>query len=444
MTVDLTTFQERLEHVLTGWLPWQRWYGSKGRPLAGVRIVRTTEFADALRAGGPRGVILLLRTGFADAGAPEFYQVPLGIRTVIGQELEPYVIAGLDDLLVYEAVGDDELVAGLLDLAGARTRRPGSAAPSRPLGVEQSNTSVVVDERYLLKIFRRIGAGTNPELELPQALAPAANRHVTAVRGAVEGELDGEPVTYATVQDFLPAATDGWAAALDARRGPAADSFARDAHAMGEALARVHHDLAEQLGTRPTGPSELALLADRFTVLLDSAVRRVDALRPFRTPLRTAFARMTGVTSAPPAQRVHGDLHLAQMLRSSGRWMLIDFEGEPQLPMAERAAPHLPLRDVAGMLRSFDYAALSSPTGPSGAAAAWSGACGDAFCAGYARVSGQDPREHAVLLRAHVLARAVHELMYEIDNRPERAPLPLQSIGRLVDEYGTLTGEKTW
>ncbi|MEU6062873.1 hypothetical protein ABZ859_32975, partial [Streptomyces sp. NPDC047097] len=213
MSVDLSTFQARLENVLTTWLPWQRWFGSKGRPLERVRIARTTPFADDLHRGGPRGVILLLRTGFADAGAPEYYQVPVGIRARLATELEPYVIAGLDDLLVYEAVGDSELVGGLLDLTGARAVRPGPAAPSRPLGVEQSNTSVVVDERYLLKIFRRIDVGTNPDLELPQALAPAENRHITAVRGAVEGELDGAPVTYATVQDYQPRATDGWSAA---------------------------------------------------------------------------------------------------------------------------------------------------------------------------------------------------------------------------------------
>lgn len=437
MTVDMTTVEGRLERALTAWVPWQRWYGSKGRPAHRTSIVRTTAFSDTLRSGGARGVLLLLRVTFADGGPPEYYQVPVGIRAVLAPDLEPYVIAAVDDVVVYEAVGDPALVGALLRLTGAGSRGDAPPAPhpsSRPLGVEQTHTSVVVDERYLLKIFRRISTGTNPDVELLRALGSTANPHVTGLRGAVEGELDGEPVTYAMVQDYLPEATDGYTAARAAARAgaPLAGAFAREAYAMGEAVARVHADLAERLGTAPTGAAELATLGGELTAGLEAAARRVAALRPLLPAVRAAYGRLRGLTSGPPVQRVHGDLHLGQLLRSAGGWILVDFEGAPGLSLAERRASHSPLRDIAGMLRSFDYAARCAEAPATGH---WADRCADAFCDGYARVSGLDPREHALLLRACVLARAVHEVVYEHDHRPGRISVPLEAVAELV-QYG--------
>ncbi|MET9426656.1 hypothetical protein [Streptomyces sp. NPDC003036] len=449
MTVDMDTLHLRLERALTAWVPWQRWYGSKGRPPEGASIVRTTAFGDTLRTGGARGVLLLLRVTFADGGPPEYYQVPVGMRAVLAPELEPYVIAGVDDLFVYEAVGDSALVGALLGLTGA------SAAPaapatgsSRPLGVEQTHTSVVVDERYLLKIFRRISTGTNPDVELLRALGSTANPHVTELRGAVEGELDGEPVTYATVQDYLPEATDGFTAACAAAgtgKAPGAGAprgaFVREARAMGEAVARVHADLARRLGTAPTGAGDIAALRRDLTAGLDAAARRVAALRPLRPAVRAAYERLAALTSGPPVQRVHGDLHLGQLLRSSADWILVDFEGAPGVPLAERRALHSPLSDIAGMLRSFDYAARCAGAPDT---SHWTARCADAFCDGYARVSGLDPREHALLLRACVLARAVHEVVYEHDHRPERISLPLAAVAELVRHGHLNSGNQAW
>ncbi|MEU7278405.1 phosphotransferase [Streptomyces sp. NPDC045431] len=458
MTVDMGTLQLRLERALTAWVPWQRWYGSKGRPPHGASIVGTTAFSDTLRTGGARGVLLLLRVTFADGGPPEYYQVPVGMRAVLALELEPYVIAGVDDLFVYEAVGDSALVGALLGLTGARSVPPGT---SRPLGVEQTHTSVVVDERYLLKIFRRISTGTNPDVELLRALGATANPHVTGLRGAVEGELDGEPVTYAMVQDYLPEATDGFTAACAAVAACAAAStgaatstgtsastgaahqgaFVPEARAMGEAVARVHADLARRLGTAPTGAAELAALRRDLAADLDEAARRVPALRPLRPAVRAAYERLAVLASGPPAQRVHGDLHLGQLLRSSTGWILVDFEGAPGVPLAERRARHSPLSDIAGMLRSFDYAARCAGVPDTGR---WTARCADAFCDGYARVSGLDPREHTLLLRACVLARAVHEVVYEHDHRPERTSLPLAAVAELAQHGHLNSGNQAW
>jgi maltokinase len=171
---------------------------------------------------------------------------------------------------------------------------------------------------------------------------------------------------------------------------------------------------------------------------LDAAVEVVAELAPLADDLRTAFDAVAALPPGVPVQRIHGDLHLGQALRTDSGWVLIDFEGEPARSLAERTALMSPLRDVAGMLRSFDYAARHllaeqpSLRQLEYRAAEWAERNRDAFCAGYARTAGHDPRDDGVLLRAFELDKAVYEVVYEARNRPTWLPIPLGSIERLV------------
>jgi maltokinase len=154
----------------------------------------------------------------------------------------------------------------------------------------------------------------------------------------------------------------------------------------------------------------------------------VPGLLPFVPGLRAAFAALATCDTGPPAQRVHGDLHLGQVLRAGRDWFVIDFEGEPSRPLAERRTPQSPVRDVAGMLRSFDYAARQRrPWRPE-----WARRCREAFCAGYAARAGWDPRKKHALLRAHETDRAVYEVLYEARHRPDWLPVPMAAIKRLA------------
>jgi maltokinase len=160
------------------------------------------------------------------------------------------------------------------------------------------------------------------------------------------------------------------------------------------------------------------------------AAQAVPALRPYAPALHSAFTALADLAaegSTWTAQRVHGDLHLGQCLRSpAGQWWLIDFEGEPAKPLAERRMPQPTARDVAGMLRSFDYAAHSAPVPAEG----WAEACRAAYCSGYAEVSGRDPRTDPVLLRAYETDKAIYEVVYEARHRPDWLPVPMAAIAR--------------
>jgi maltokinase len=289
-------------------------------------------------------------------------------------------------------------------------------------------------------------------------LAAVGCEHIAAPLGSIEGELDADPVTYGMLSEFLRSAADGWAMAtasirdllaesllLDGAPGPAkpidpADAggdFASEAHRLGHAVAAVHADLATALGTSPATSGYLDALASGMHHRLDAVLGRVAELAPHADALRAAFDEVGDLTGSVPLQRIHGDLHLGQVLRSVTGWILIDFEGEPMIPLAARVAPASTLRDVAGMLRSFDYAANHVPLGDAdpaqraAAALAWTARNQDAFCDGYAQAA-PDPRKHGVLLRAFELDKAVYEVSYEHANRPAWLPIPLAAIARLT------------
>jgi maltokinase len=289
----------------------------------------------------------------------------------------------------------------------------------------------VYGDTFILKLLRRIVPGTNPDLELPLTLARAGCPRVPAPAGWLLADLASSDDSYVlgVLQPFLQGATDGWELAL--RELAKGEDFGPEARALGRATAEVHTALARALPTVTLGRSQLELLVAGMTERLEAAAQGVPALRPYAPGLRSAFAALADLAAEGctwTAQRIHGDLHLGQCLRSpGGEWSLIDFEGEPSKSLAERRMPQPVARDVAGMLRSFDYASHSQHSSEPG----WASRCRAAYCAGYAEISGRDPRTDPVLLRAYETDKAVYEVVYEARHRPDWLPVPMAAIHRL-------------
>ncbi|MFJ1744899.1 maltokinase [Streptomyces sp. NPDC088116] len=461
--VDARELVGSLAPILHDWLPHQRWFAGKGRPVTGFVPVTVTELLPS-DAGDPGLLHLLVRVEQRGAAGPppsippsapsapapadDCYQLLLGVRDALPPHLAPALVGHatqgpLAGRTVYEGLHDPRLAELLLE----RLRTPGAlgtlrfdradSVPSglagRLLDAEQSNSSLVYGDEYILKILRRVFPGPHPDLELPLALAAEGCGRVPAPVGWFEADDpsgSGDSLTLGVLQPYLRGSQDGWQLALAALADDR--EFTTEARALGRATAEVHIALAAALPTVTLGRRQTGQLAAGMAERLDAVARAVPALAPYAPGLRGAFDALAGLDEAGrgrPAQRVHGDLHLGQALRTpDGSWSVIDFEGEPARPLAERRRPQPPVRDVAGMLRSFDYAARShEPWRPD-----WATRCRAAYCEGYAAVSGTDPRAEPELLRAYETDKAVYEVLYEARQRPDWLPVPMAAIRRLA------------
>ncbi|MET8691208.1 phosphotransferase [Streptomyces bauhiniae] len=441
---------ESLDPLLREWLPRQRWFAGKGRAVTGFDLVAATELLPPEGRLGLYHVLLRVHQPPVPGALPQpgdCYQLLIGVREALPPRLAPaligHVVDGpLDGRTVYDALYDPRPAEVLLEAlrTGARVgalsfeRDPAheirDQLVARLMTAEQSNSSVVYGDTFILKLLRRVTPGVNPDLELPLALAREGCARVPAPVAWLRADLDTEPYVLAVLQPFMNGATDGWELAL--RELAKGEDFTREARALGRATAEVHTALARALPTVTLGHAQLELMAGGMTERLAAAVQAVPALRPYETGLRSAFEALADLAREGQtwtAQRVHGDLHLGQCLRSPGDgWSLIDFEGEPSRPLAERRMPQPAVRDVAGMLRSFDYAAHSAKT----PAPDWAHACRAAYCTGYAEVTGRDPRTDPVMLRAYETDKAIYEVVYEARHRPEWLSVPMSAVRRLA------------
>ena len=470
-----------LAGLLAGWLPKQRWFAGKGGPDS-PDGPDDADGSDDGSAGAPARSLRLhaalplspVATLYLVADGPVLYQVPLTRYPDRRLELEHALVGVLPVTdgtepgrhWVYDGPHDPAFVRPWLQLiAGGRAEHAGVVAqgvvaPGGPpidpgasstvLRGEQSNTSVIVGQDgpnpLMVKLFRVVSAGENPDVAVALALSGAGSLRVPAPAGWIEADwvepLAGSSVArghWAFAAQFLPGSQDAWRVAVEA----VADgtSFASEALDLGAALAQVHLCLATALPTRRADPHVLAELADGLLARVGWAVGQAPELAPFESAARAVMDAVRGVSGAPDLQRVHGDCHLGQVLHSPSRgWVFLDFEGEPLRPMAERSAPDLALRDVAGMLRSFDYAArhatVDLPADDPGHARsqAWADQARQAFLAGYAQESARDPRTDAVLLRALELDKALYEVVYEVRNRPSWAVIPMAAVHRLLPQ----------
>lgn len=370
------------------WLPRQRWFAGRDRTLTSVLPGAELPLRD--------GVGITLLDVSYDDGSTERYQV-----------LAPSDVDA-DSARVLLSLIDDDALVGRVRFG----KEPGAVLPVdrsvRLVAGEQSNTSMVFGDRAVLKLFRRVAAGVHPDIELNRVLTRSGNAHVARLMGSFTLIDGGDPYPLGMVSAYAPDSTDGWRLAT-----AGTGDFAPEAYRLGRAVASVHAALSRELGT-----STATMPVDSMRHRLESAVASVPDLARHAPAILDRYAGLEGRLIT--VQRVHGDLHLGQVLQTPQTWLLIDFEGEPGQPLEQRRQPDSVLRDVAGMLRSFEYAGRQ--TGENRAA----------FCDGYGTESGRDPRAQSEVLAAYELDKAVYEAGYEARHRPDWLHIPLAAIDRLI------------
>ncbi len=538
-----TAFEGRapasLEQAVSEHLRGRRWFGGKARRIQSVGIRETVRMPYASSAA----YLTLCQVLYTD-GEPELYALPLtfaaGERArELRQAVSPAIVArlrlgeGNGEGVLYDALGDPRFCLALLEAIGQRKRlrgedgdviasrthvfrqvlASGEAAPAPSvLKAEQSNSSVLYGDRFILKLFRRLEPGQNPELEVGRFLTERmAFPHVPPVAGAIEYRVEREePLTLAVLQKFVPNEGDAWEYTLDALShyyeriaaappqgdrdtllpsGPLAELAGRDLPARAAELIGAYLAAAQLLGQRTAelhaalaaDPADPAFAPEPFTALdqrslyesmrglaqqnlatlrrrlpeLPEAARReaaqvleheADLLQRLRSILDR---KITGMRI-----RCHGDYHLGQVLNTGKDFVIIDFEGEPARRLSERRLKRSCLRDVAGMLRSFHYAASAgllqhaargaAPEHPDAqasldwAARFWRGWVSVAFMKGYLETAGRatflpGTREDVqALLDAHLLEKAIYEIGYELSRRPDWVRIPAQGIVELL------------
>ncbi len=458
MTIDLSTLDEG---AFQEWIVQQRWFGSKSREVSHVEIVECIP----LREESPQLALALVEARFGE-GTHETYQVPLGLRPSEEGWTER-VIGDAGDWTVYDALADpaagrellhrmrrssEETVEdGTLRFSWAESAGAGlgGTVDVRPVGVEQSNSSVVFGEALILKAFRRVEPGVNPELELLRFLSEREFPNIAPLAGWYEFEGRFIDATLGILQEYLAGARDGWELALDEIASDP-DAFLDRLRALGEVTGDLHSVLGSD-STRPDfapdQPSQEAL--SLLTADVDEQIERIfldlpetEAVAPIAgrgQDVREKLQALSHIGAGGRVIRTHGDFHLGQTMLTDRGWVILDFEGEPARPLPERRLKRSPLRDVAGMLRSFSYVTagarlLRGVDVP----AEWEERARAAFLEGYFEhvdsgllPPGEGPT--AQLLSVFELEKAVYELRYELNNRPEWIGIPVAGILRLLE-----------
>ncbi len=480
-----TTLRPTKVELVAGWIGSARWYTGKGSEPQLTKV-------GSYRFDDPDGEVgietLLVQDDSGDR--PVLYQVPLTYRSVAVPGLSHALIGTIEHGVlgtrhVYDGPHDPAYAQALLRaivrgesqaellVAQGSGKRPvrrepdttvrGSGAPTRDLPRpttcrvlqgEQSNTSIIYGfgdgpprTPLIVKVFRVVHGGDNPDVVVQDALSRSGSARIPESAGFLSGAWpgpagdDGQITGHlAIAQEFVPGVQDAWREALSAAR--AGQDFTLAARHLGEAVGELHRDLITALGARAADDSIVAGLLDGIRARFDSAAD-VDPSLTSHQRRFTELVERAGNRPWPDLQRIHGDLHLGQTLDVPGRgWLAIDFEGEPLRPLSERSQFDSPLRDVAGMLRSFDYAAGAVEHDEGGDRRDWARACRAAFLEGYGARGPVDPALHGPLLDVFELDKAAYELVYEVRNRPDWAAIPRSAMRRLLAEGGPIMSER--
>jgi trehalose synthase-fused probable maltokinase len=522
-----------LEAALADVLMTRRWFGGKARHIRTVQIIESIPIPEPVASA----TLLFIRVDYTE-GSPEIYSLPLAAAfgeqaDRIREELPHTVVAPVKlknserSGLLYDALWTAQLAEALLEtiagqrryaglqgtLVGSSTKAfaallpPQSRLDPTVLKAEQSNTSVAYGDRAIFKLYRRLGNGMNPDLEIGRVLTEMNFPYIPPVGGAIEYCRTGEePVTVGLLQAFVPNHGDAWQHTLEAvsyyfrqiqshseqLEGTAIPKaslpepaeqepptvvhslvgpYLESAKRLGQRTAELHVALAqcrdnERFRAEPCSReyrqsryASMCRLMDQACALLerqltDFPLPRKEEARRLLNERARVMARFHGyVEQETTALRIrcHGDYHLGQVLWTGQNFIIVDFEGEPARPLAERRIKHPAVLDVAGMLRSFHYAphvALANqwPDAATGGRLetfgpwirGWYGWVSAEFLRGYLGIAGrasfspQSSREFRALLEIHLLEKACYELNYELNNRPAWAWIPLRGICELV------------
>jgi maltokinase len=432
------------EQAVIEYVTKQRWYGAKSRSVTHSEVLDSVE----LRTTDPHFTLELVEMRY-DTGAHDIYQLLHGDTEIDGlehpaaaRELVHAMRAGLT-LQGAEGTVEFRPVEGFAGLGR-------ELLDARPVGGEQSNTSLVFDDELILKVFRRLEPGINPELEMLRFLTEHGFANIAALGGWYAYSGGPLSATLGILQEFVRNGEDGWELALE-EIGTVPDRFLTRLRRLGEVTGEMHTVLGSDsndpaFSAETPSVESLGLL----TATVDEEIESVflslpeddEQLAPINgrgEEVREQLRTLTYAGATGKIIRTHGDYHLGQTLWSENDWVIIDFEGEPARPVTERRRKRSPLRDVAGMLRSFAYAAIAAELlhdtpAPEG----WEEEARIQFLEGYLETvdptlvpSGSLAIER--LLTVYELEKAVYELRYELDNRPDWVRIPVAGIQRLIE-----------
>jgi maltokinase len=430
---------------LAEYLKAQRWFGRKAFPIKSVRVVDHVRLPVPAVAPASLAVLEVAYTGVP----AELYLLP----AQVGKGGEPQDALSSDEVVdtLVGLIRDERGITASATLKGERLPGAeralaalGSGTPVRRLSVEQSNTSLVLGDRAILKVLRKLEPGLNPEYEVGRFLASRTDfQFAPALLGALH--LEGvTQTTVATLHQFASGANDGWRYVVERFRAPGTleGRFKDELRALGRRVAELHRALASDAKDPAFAPEPVQLedlqrwsagMVGEISVTLAEATKMFPDLFEKRGPVVKRAQHLAHLTPSGKKIRVHGDLHLGQVLRTKDEWLVFDFEGEPSRSLAQRREKYSPLKDVAGMLRSFSYA---------GAAVELEGSprtdrvpkARAAFLDGYlAEIQGSgllpDKDEDVLgLLHGMELEKLLYEIRYEVNNRPDWAKIPVEAL----------------
>jgi maltokinase len=443
------------------WLQAQRWFATKTREISTVTV------RESIALGGEEPLVLAILEVRFPSGIHHLYQVPVALRAANGDR--PDSIWTQDDWALYDALTDpvhSRHLGWLLGASASIDHEAGrltfqtlagtglaKASEVKLIAGEQSNTALVFDEQVALKVFRRLQAGTNPELEMQRFLFERGFPFMPGLVGWYEHHGELLEATMGVASEYVANAADGWALVVRRLAEGEGEALLPLLADLGTATASMHTILGSDSSHADFAPEPCTAAAMSLIVAaIDSAVQDTFLDLPDDEALASVagreqevhdLVRAAGATEGGAMIRLHGDYHLGQVMLDGDRWVIVDFEGEPARSLAERRMKRPPLRDVAGMLRSFAYAVAAAERHHGAQVPEeWEQQARAAFLDAYRervddRLVPADAASFERMLAFFELEKSIYELRYELDHRPEWAPIPIISIGRLLSVIGT-------